>query len=117
MANTRKQAPVQPSAVKIANYLAGAFGGTRIRAYGESNPYAPHQFLDVRVPKGKVAAVASALEAAGYVRNHDGIRESARDRLANYDHASGARVQVGTDGFLSVRGTKRAKRLSVPYYD
>ena len=58
------------------------------------------------------------LEKAGWSKNQNNINKDYAHRVWNLENKNGARVRVDTeDGYVRIAGKKKAKALTVPYYD
>lgn len=117
--NAKEQVPVEPSAVKILNYLVKNYGATKVKSLG-SNPYSEGQVL-----YAVIRSVANRnklhkdLEAQGWAKS-DANRYAKREvtRIGySYMSSGTAKITLHDEGYVTISGIKKAKRITLPYYD
>lgn len=103
------------TAVKVRNMVANSYNGRKIKKppWG-SNPYSDKQVLEIEVPVEKARELVDDLEESEWQRSKDcGLVEPYR----HFKLGDNSIYVSKKHPLVRVVGTKKAKRMTVPYYD
>jgi hypothetical protein len=112
--------PQEPNVIKIANALV-KLGMTKHGSFGESNPYS-----DLQRSTGHFSSQIKLKKATNTLEN-EGWKKEEREVFLDkhtkgkdghsFTSPQGTRLIIDKRGYIEIFGKKKAKNLTVPYYD